>query len=163
MGAMPREKKRERRSDCPVNVALEIFGDKWSLLIIRDMIFGGAKTYGDFLKSDEGIATNILAARLALLECEGIIRKAPHAADKRKDIYLLTDKGIDLIPILLEINIWSVRHDASNTWALKASDDAMTRMRKAFLVRLVRAKDKKKIIEEIKKTIRKGGAFFAPQ
>ena len=74
------------RSDCPVNFAVETLGDKWSLVILRDMIFWGKKTYGEFLKSDEKIATNILAGRLEYLEKEGLITKARDQRDKRKDI-----------------------------------------------------------------------------
>ena len=84
-----------------MNFALETFGDSWSLLIARDIAFWGKRTFGEFLKSKEGIATNILSARLARLEKEGILTKTPHATDKRKDIYSLTEKGLDLIPIML--------------------------------------------------------------
>ena len=73
-----------RRSDCPVNFAVEALGDKWSLVILRDMIFWGKKTYGEFLKSDEHIATNILADRLSYLEKEGLISKSLDPNDKRK-------------------------------------------------------------------------------
>src|SRR5690606_7953602 len=95
------------RSNCPVNFGLEAFGDRWSLLIIRDIVFWGKKTYSDFLRSDEQIATNILAARLASLEAAGILRRVPHQSDKRKDVYELTTKGLDLIPLLVEIVAWS--------------------------------------------------------
>src|SRR5688572_27065585 len=94
---------RNLRSNCPVNFGLENFGDKWSLLIVRDIVFWGKKTYGDFLSSDEGIATNILAARLMQMEENGILKKTPHPTDKRRDVYLLTEKGMDLIPLLIEI------------------------------------------------------------
>src|SRR3546814_16674944 len=85
------------RSHCPVNYGVEIFGDRWSLLIIRDIVFSGKKTYGEFLKSEEGIATNILASRLAFLEEQGILSKTPSPTDRRKDFYTLTEKGLDLI------------------------------------------------------------------
>src|SRR4029079_5008303 len=98
---MLRKSTGKRSSDCPVNFAVESLGDKWSLVIVRDMIFWGKKTYGDFLKADEQIATNILADRLAFLEKEGIISKSPDPADKRKEIYRVTERGIDLIPMLL--------------------------------------------------------------
>src|SRR5690349_5703698 len=100
------KKHQERRSDCPINFGLQIFGDTWSLLIIRDIVYFGKKTYGEFLESDEGIASNILASRLANLEQMGILRKKPHDADKRKEDYVLTEKGLDLIPILLEMSNW---------------------------------------------------------
>src|SRR5687768_4343044 len=104
-------KKRHRRSDCPINFGLETFGDMWSLLIIRDIVYFGKKTYGEFLDSDEHIATNILASRLLHLEEKGILLKTPSATDKRKEVYSLTEKGLDLIPILLEIASWSAQHD----------------------------------------------------
>lgn len=99
--------KEKKRSDCPVSCALDIFGDKWSLLIIRDLMFWKKNTYGDFLKSAEGIATNILAARLQLLEEHKIIQKLEHPESKAKNLYRLTQKGIDLLPILIEIYLWA--------------------------------------------------------
>src|SRR5690242_8904544 len=103
--------KNERRSDCPINFALQTFGDSWSLLIIRDIVYFGKKTYCEFLQSDEGIATNILASRLANLEQKGVLIKKSCDFDKRKDFYELTDKGLDLIPILLDMACWGALHD----------------------------------------------------
>lgn len=108
------------RSDCPINYSLQMLGDSWSLLIIRDIIFAGKKTFGEFLSSDEGIARNILTNRLTNLVQNGIIVKGPHPTDKRKEIYSLSDKGLDLIPILLELSAWGAKNEpktASNyTW-----------------------------------------------
>ena len=98
------------RSDCPISPALDIFGDKWTLLILRDLIFKGKNTYSDFLGSEEKIATNILADRLAMLECAGIITKHKHPDSKAKILYKLTSKGIDLIPALVEIIEWSEKY-----------------------------------------------------
>ncbi len=98
------------RSECPLSCSLEVFGDKWSLLIIRDLIFSQKSTYGDFLKSAEGIATNILASRLLSLEENGIIEKLEHPDSKAKVLYRLTHKGIDLLPILFEIYIWAEKY-----------------------------------------------------
>lgn len=103
-------KKNESRSGCPISNMLDIFGDKWSLLIIRDMVFFDKNTYGEFSKSDEKIATNILASRLLTLEENGIIKKLGHPDSKAKVLYILTEKGIDLLPILLEIQLWSDKH-----------------------------------------------------
>jgi DNA-binding HxlR family transcriptional regulator len=103
--------KADYRSHCPVNFALESLGDRWSLLIVRDMVFLGKKTYGEFLKAEEGIATNILASRLHFLERIEVIKKSPHGEDQRKDIYTLTEKGLDLIPVLFEFIKWSAKHD----------------------------------------------------
>lgn len=100
----------KKRSDCPLSCSLDVFGDKWSLLIIRDLLFGNKNTYNDFLKSEEGIATNILAARLKALEENGILEKTAHPDSKAKFLYRLTQKGIDLLPIIMEIYIWSDKY-----------------------------------------------------
>ncbi len=107
--------KTDYRSHCPMNFALESLGDRWSLLIVRDMAFSGKKTYGEFLNSEEGIATNILASRLDFLERIEVIKKSPHGEDRRKDIYTLTEKGLDLVPILFEFIKWSAKHDPLST------------------------------------------------
>lgn len=96
----------KKRSDCPLSISLNVFGDKWSLLIIRDLMFGNKCTYNDFLKSEEGIATNILASRLKGLEENGIIEKLAHPYSKAKILYALTAKGIDLLPVIMEVYIW---------------------------------------------------------
>lgn len=103
-------KKTEKRSDCPLSASLDIFGDKWSLLIMRDMIFHNKSTYGDFLKSEEKIATNILATRLLNLEEHQIIKKLEHPDSKAKVLYKLTEKGIDLLPIIVEIQLWADKY-----------------------------------------------------
>lgn len=105
------KKKKKLRSHCPVNFGLESFGDKWTLLILRDIIFRGKKTFGEFLKSEEKFATNILTTRLTHLMEEGILTKEPLAEDFRKDAYLLTEKGLDLIPVIFEIVLWSYKYD----------------------------------------------------
>ena len=100
-----------RRSGCPVSVSLERFGDRWSLLLIRDMMVRGYKTFKEFERSGEGIATNILANRLERLREAGIITAEQDDSDGRRVIYRLTEKGIDLAPVLLELLIWSARHE----------------------------------------------------
>lgn len=102
---------RKLRSHCPVNFGLELFGDKWTLLIIRDIVFRGKKSYGEFLKSEEGFATNILASRLELLISAGVLEKSINETDARGDNYKLTKKGLDLIPILFEMILWSSKYD----------------------------------------------------
>ncbi|GAA3932072.1 transcriptional regulator [Chitinophaga oryziterrae] len=102
--------KAKKRSDCPVSCSLDIWGDKWSLLIIRDLLYAKECTYGDFLKAAEGIATNILAARLLVLEENKIIEKLVHPDSKAKGLYRLTRKGIDLLPIMIEINLWAEKY-----------------------------------------------------
>lgn len=100
----------KKRSNCPVSTALDIWGDKWSLLIVRDLIESLQCTYGDFQKAEEKIASNILATRLQMLEDNGIITKLNHPDSKAKVLYQLTKKGIDLIPIIVEIGIWSDKY-----------------------------------------------------
>jgi DNA-binding HxlR family transcriptional regulator len=101
----------KRRSGCPVSVALERFGDRWSLLIIRDLMVRGYKTFGEFLGSGEGIASNILADRLRRLVENGIITAQTEETDARRINYRLTEKGIDLAPVILELLLWSARHE----------------------------------------------------
>ena len=100
-----------RRSDCPISFALDLFGDRWTLLVIRDLAFKGKNSFSDFLASDEGIARNVLADRLASLETAGFIEKQPDPDDGRRSIYALTDRGLGLIPVLVEMILWSARED----------------------------------------------------
>lgn len=143
------------RSNCPVNFGLEAFGDRWSLLIIRDIVFWGKKTYGDFLRSDEQIATNILAARLASLEASRILAKFPHASDKRKDVYQLTTKGLDLIPLMVEIISWSGKQ---GDW--KSIGGPATPQQINAVMRFATAKNRTKIAAEIREKVERGGYFF---
>ncbi len=108
----------KRRSACPLNASVEMLGDRWSLLIIRDMMLRGSRTYKEFLECDEGIATNILAARLRKLVAHGIVTAEPDPSDGRKQIYLLTAKGIDLAPVLTEMVLWAAGHEDTGNQAL---------------------------------------------
>lgn len=108
---MPAEAKTRRRSGCPVSVSLELLGDRWSLLIVRDMMVRGYRTFKEFQESGEGIASNILADRLRRLEAAGIVSGAVHDSDGRRLYYRLTEKGIDLAPVLLELFLWAARHE----------------------------------------------------
>jgi len=112
-----------------------MLGDRWSLLIIRDMMVRGYRTFKEFLSSEEGIATNILADRLRRLENYGIITTQPDPADGRKLHYLLTIKGMDLAPILTEMVLWAAAHEDTGNQAL---------------VRLIK-KDKTKFLAEVRK------------
>ena len=98
------------RSLCPIASTLDLLGDKWSLVIVRDMLIREKKTFKDFSSSDEKIATGILASRLKLLESFGLITKRKLPANKKENIYLLTEKGIDLAPIIMEITLWGDKH-----------------------------------------------------
>jgi DNA-binding HxlR family transcriptional regulator len=108
---MPGKPKSKHRSGCPVNISLEMLGDRWSLLIVRDLMVRGFRTFKEFQSSGEGIATNILADRLQKLQAAGIITAEVEAADGRKVNYRLTEKGIDLAPVVLELLIWGARHE----------------------------------------------------
>ena len=105
----PQVKRTGRRSDCPINFALQIFGDTWSLLVIRDLMFTDRRTYSEFLSAEEGIATNMLATRLKQLQANGLIRRRGRG---RSATYGLTEKGLDLLPAMLELISWSARYDA---------------------------------------------------
>jgi DNA-binding HxlR family transcriptional regulator len=104
-------KRQGRRSTCPINASLEILGDRWSLLIVRDMMFAGARTYSEFLASEEKIATNVLASRLAWLQDKGIVASARNPTDGRSLVYALTSKGVELAPILMELSRWGARFE----------------------------------------------------
>ena len=112
------------RSECPLSGFLDILGDKWSLLIIRDLMFSGKNTFGDFLKSPEGIATNILTSRLVTLEENGFIKKLKDPANKKVPVYTLTRKGRELQPILVEVYLWTEKYfpipDDSITYTSKS-------------------------------------------
>lgn len=105
---------KERPNDCPIAFGTDIFGDRWTLLVLRDMIIRGKRRYGEFLESDEKIATNILADRLCHLENEGLVTKARDPENRRSYIYSLTPKALDLIPVIFEIMIWGGKQKPVN-------------------------------------------------
>ncbi len=123
---------KKRDTGCPVAFALDTFGDRWTLLIIRDMVIRGSKTYGEFLSSSEGIATNVLADRLRRLEDEGIVTKSPAPGNRRSLHYALTEKGIDLLPVVFEMVRWSAKYD-QNTKIQKAIVKRIETNRDAFV------------------------------
>jgi DNA-binding HxlR family transcriptional regulator len=137
-------RRSNNKSHCAINYSLETFGDSWSLLIVRDIVYFGKKTFGEFLESEEGISSNILASRLVALERNGIIVKKPHNVDKRKEIYSLTERGLDLIPVLIELAEWGAHHDpetkALQSWITAVHDD------RENMIRLIR------------KTVQNGGS-----
>ncbi len=131
---MPGKKKPLRRSSCPINISLEILGDRWSLLIVRDLMFRGFRTYKELADSEEGIATNILADRLRRLEQCGIIQIEEDTTDRRKLVYRLTAKGMDLAPVLVELILWGARYE--DTEAPPALLRKMQKNRAEFLSEL---------------------------
>lgn len=139
--------RKDLRSHCPVNFGLESFGDRWALLILRDIIFRGKRTFGEFLKSEEGFATNILTTRLDHLVDVGILSREGDKVDGRRTIYSLTDKGLDLIPMIFEMVLWSAKYD----------EDSEAR-RILRLVDLIR-KDNRAISKEAIERVRRGEAI----
>lgn len=101
----------KKRSDCPISCSLDVIGDKWSLLIIRDVMLRGKMSYSEFLNSEEKIATNILVSRLTVLEEEKILVKEVSPENKSKYIYSLTQKGADLLPIIIELMDWGAKYN----------------------------------------------------
>ena len=101
--------KRELRSDCPIAASLDIFGDRWTMLILRDMLLGGKSQFGEFA-TEEGVATNILADRLATLVDLGIIEKVPDEVDRRKFHYRVLAPGVELLPVIAELVIWGLKN-----------------------------------------------------
>lgn len=101
----------KKRSDCPLSFSLDIFGDKWSLLIIRDLMMTGKFSFGEFSRSKEKIASNILTDRLSLLESSGIISRHVSPKNRSKFIYSLTKKGIDLLPAMIELMRWGAKYN----------------------------------------------------
>jgi DNA-binding HxlR family transcriptional regulator len=134
---MTKNAKAMWRSECPLNASVEMLGDRWSLLIIRDMMLRGFRTYKEFMENYEGIATNILADRLRKLMAYKIITAEVDPSDGRKLIYSLTEKGIDLAPVLTEMVLWAATHEDTGNQAL---------------VKLMRA-DKKKFLEDVRKRL----------
>ena len=107
---MTKKEGHKFRSTCLIASALDLIGDKWSLLIIRDMLLHQKKTFKEIAASKEGIATNLLSSRLKLLASLGMITKRKLPTNKKENIYLLTEKGIDLAPMIMEIVLWSDKH-----------------------------------------------------
>jgi len=121
------------RSTCPISSVLDIVGDKWSLLIIRDMMFGEKSTFGEFASSQEHIATSILADRLYRLECNSIISKGKLPDDKKKNIYTLTNKGIDLLPMVIEMILWSDKNHDHIAFGMKDLAEKISKNKNNFV------------------------------
>src|ERR1700723_3797626 len=132
--------RNEMRSGCPINLTLEMLGDRWSLIVIRDIMFGNRRHYGDLLRlSDEGIASNILANRLARLVQSGLLSRTDDPTHKQKAIYSLTEASIQLVPLLAHMGAWGCRHtSASRELSIRAQllEKGGERMWKAFMAEL---------------------------
>jgi DNA-binding HxlR family transcriptional regulator len=132
--------RKIRRSGCPINLTLEMIGDRWSLIVIRDVMFGNRRHYGDLLRlSDEGIASNILADRLARLVHAGLLSRTDDPTHKQKAIYSLTEASVQLVPLLAHMGAWGRRHTlASRELSIRAQllEEGGERMWKAFMAEL---------------------------
>ena len=128
---------KAHRSLCPINLTLEAIGDSWTLLIIRDLMLRGHTGYQAFLRSEEKIATNILADRLLKLEQNGLVSKSADPADARKFIYALTEKGAELAPLIVELALFSLKHEKRVDMPKEVVAD-MHKNKVAFAQRLTR-------------------------
>ncbi len=139
-------KRSGGKSHCPINFGLEAFGDPWSLLIVRDVVYSDKHTFNGFLASEEAIAPSVLAARLDGLVQAGVLHRSPDPADKRRVRYSLTERGLDLIPLLLEMAEWSAGVDPQT----QAPPDWIT---------YVKA-NKTEAIARVRETVSRGGSVF---
>jgi DNA-binding HxlR family transcriptional regulator len=139
-------KRAKGKSHCPINYGLEVFGDPWSLLIVRDIVYFGKHTFKEFLASEEAIAPSVLSTRLTQLEEAGILVAEPDPADRRRIGYRLTETGLALIPILMEIANWSARIDPDTQAPIEWIETV--------------ARNKPEMIELVTRTVRNGGAVF---
>jgi DNA-binding HxlR family transcriptional regulator len=156
---VPDRAGEKRRSGCPVSISLEVFGDRWSLLLVRDVMVRGYRTFKEFAESGEGIATNILADRLKKLQAAGIIIAETEPTDSRRVRYELTEKGISLAPVLLELLIWAAHHE--ETGAPCEAIEHMERNREQVLAEVHRrwlAKDRTPILPSFEGQQKRKGA-----
>jgi DNA-binding HxlR family transcriptional regulator len=150
-----RGRLKGRRSDCPINFAAEVLGDRWSLVILRDIVFWGKRTYGELLGSDESIATNILASRLRHLEKEGLIRRSADPDDRRKDRFDLTESGLALVPVLVELTCWSARNAR---W--QSLPHGGTETQRRFVAGLLDTRTKGRLVHKVEAAARRGSHYF---
>jgi DNA-binding HxlR family transcriptional regulator len=129
-----------KRSGCPINLTLEQLGDRWSLIVIRDVMFGNRRAYGELLaQSEEGIASNILADRLKRLTASGLLTRSADPSHKQKGIYSLTEASIQLVPLLAAMGAWGRRHTrASHELSVRAEllEQGGPRLWEAFMAEL---------------------------
>lgn len=126
------------RCDCPITSALDILGDKWMLVIIKQMLLQEMRTFKDFTESDEAIATNILSAKLKCLEQYGLIARTNHPTNKKTKLYNLTEKGLSLTPIIVELALWSDQSLREFNPVMRQSDEleSMKSTKEEFIEKL---------------------------
>ena len=134
-----------RRSGCPISFALEIFGDRWTLIVLRDLLLRSRTRYRELLACEEGIATNVLADRLKRLERRGLIRKERDSEDARQFVYKPTQLAVNLVPMLLEMAAWGIKNNAH----ARVKPDLIRRFET----------DRDKVIAEIQARVRREGGF----
>ncbi len=153
---------KTHRSLCPINLALEAIGDNWSMLIVRDLMLRGHNSYQGFLRSEEKIATNILADRLLKLEQNGLITKSADPTDKRKFIYALTERGADLAPLLVELALYGLKYEPRASMAKEVVLD-MQKNKQVFAQRLTRnftPKTKTKPVKKVEELVEETLSLF---
>lgn len=141
-------KRTDIKSHCPVNFTLEVVGDPWSLLVLRDIVFFGKHTFKEFLESSERITTSVLTSRLNSLEKHGVLTKQPHPTDLRSSLYHLTEKGLGLVPMLLAMMEWGTTHDRHSAGR-----------RKMDFVARIKA-EQSAISLQVQEMLRNGGSIF---
>lgn len=102
--------RQDRRSTCPISTGLELLGDRWTLLVVRDLMFAGKRHFREFLQSEEAISSNVLADRLSALVESGIVTKSGDPTHAQKAVYSLTEKGLELLPVLVAMSAWTQKH-----------------------------------------------------
>jgi DNA-binding HxlR family transcriptional regulator len=133
-------KRTDIKSHCPVNFTLEAIGDPWSLLILRDIMYFGKHTFKEFASSQERITTSVLTDRLSNLQMQGILSKRPHPVDKRRSTYVFTEKGLGLVPILLDMMEWGTTHDPESTGHRKKEFVSRIQREQGILIGEIKAK-----------------------
>lgn len=141
-------KRTDVKSHCPINFTLEAVGDSWSLLILRDIMYSGKHTFKDFFDSEERITSSVLADRLSHLVKNEVLIKEPSPADKRSAAYVFTEKGLGLIPILLDMMEWGTTQDPQS----------LGHEKKDFVARI--RKEQSALCREVQNKIRNGGSVF---
>ena len=134
-------RKVEKRSDCPISYSLDLLGDKWIMLVLRDIALNDKHFYKDFLEAGEGIATNVLSDRLKILESYEIIQSKPYDLNRTMKYYSITEKGIELIPNIIELWVWGAKHNPDTTVSKKDLKDRLTRKEETVAEYIMRAKN----------------------
>lgn len=129
--------RQDTRSTCPISTGLEIVGDRWTLLVIRDMMFAGKRHFREFLQSEEGVSSNVLSDRLAMLVERGLVTRADDPTHAQKAIYSLTEQGIALLPVIASLSKWTQNHFPETRLPparvfLDADESALAEMQKAM-------------------------------